>query len=118
LKKLSKPSRVIKIIPSGRKSARCLKLETVIAKISGLTNAQSQEVLVIEAGQQKIKAVALNLEEDFVGALILGDGYLVKSGQTVKKNKTNPFYTGRRAIIGKSCRSVGKSFRRQEFYIQ
>ena len=58
-----------------------------IAKISGLTNAQSQEVLIIEAGEQKIKAVALNLEEDSVGVLILGEGSLVKSGQTVKRTK-------------------------------
>ncbi|MCX6722422.1 MAG: F0F1 ATP synthase subunit alpha, partial [Candidatus Staskawiczbacteria bacterium] len=58
-----------------------------IAKISGLTNVQSQEVLVIEAGEHKIKAVALNLEEDSVGALILGEGSLIKSGQTVKRTK-------------------------------
>jgi F-type H+-transporting ATPase subunit alpha len=58
-----------------------------ILKISGLTNVQSQEVLVIEAGEQKIKAVALNLEEDSVGALILGEGSTVKSGQTVKRTK-------------------------------
>ncbi|MCX6724299.1 MAG: F0F1 ATP synthase subunit alpha [Candidatus Staskawiczbacteria bacterium] len=58
-----------------------------IAKISGLTNVQSQEVLIIEAGEHKIKAVALNLEEDSVGVLILGEGSLVKSGQTVKRTK-------------------------------
>ena len=58
-----------------------------IAKVTGLANAQSQEVLIIEAGEHKIKAVALNLEEDSVGVLILGDGSLVKSGQTVKRTK-------------------------------
>ena len=58
-----------------------------IAKVSGLTNVQSQEVLTIEAGEHKIKGVALNLEEDSVGVLILGDGTLVKSGQTVKRTK-------------------------------
>ena len=58
-----------------------------IAKVSGLANVQSQEVLTIEAGAEKIKAVALNLEEDSVGVLILGDGALVKSGQTVKRTK-------------------------------
>ena len=58
-----------------------------IAKVSGLTNVQSQEVLIIEAGEEKIKAVTLNLEEDSVGALILGDGSLIKSGQTAKRTK-------------------------------
>jgi F-type H+-transporting ATPase subunit alpha len=58
-----------------------------IAKISGLTNVQSQEVLTIEAGEHKIKAVALNLEEDSVGVLILGDSAGIKAGQTVKRTK-------------------------------
>lgn len=58
-----------------------------IAKVSGLNNVQSQEVLIIEAGEEKVKAVALNLEEDSVGILILGDGSLIKSGQTVKRTK-------------------------------
>lgn len=58
-----------------------------IIKISGLTNVQSQEVLVIEADKEKTKAVALNLEEDFVGALLLGNFENVKAGQTVKRTK-------------------------------
>lgn len=59
-----------------------------IIKISGLSNVQSQEVLEVEAGGAKVKAVALNLEEDAVGALILGDTAAVKSGQTVKRTNT------------------------------
>lgn len=55
-----------------------------IIKISGLSNVQSQEVLEVEG----IKAVALNLEEDAVGALLLGDTAGVKAGQTVKRTKT------------------------------
>jgi len=58
-----------------------------IIKISGLSNVQSQEVLVVETGKEEIKAVALNLEEDAVGALLLGDATVVKSGQTVKRTK-------------------------------
>ena len=59
-----------------------------IIKISGLSNVESQEVLVVEAGKEKIKAVALNLEEDAVGALLLGDAMAVKAGQTVKRTNT------------------------------
>ena len=58
-----------------------------ILKISGLLNVQAQEVLMIEAGDKKIRAVALNLEEDSVGALVLGDSADVKSGDTVKRTK-------------------------------
>ena len=58
-----------------------------ILKISGLLNVQSQEVLTVESVGQNIKAVALNLEEDSVGALVLGDYGLIKSGDTVKRTK-------------------------------
>lgn len=58
-----------------------------ILKISGLSNAQSQEVLVVESGEKKVRAVALNLEEDSVGALVLGDANSIKSGDTVKRTK-------------------------------
>jgi len=58
-----------------------------ILKISGLLNVQAQEVLIVEAGEEKIRAVALNLEEDSVGALVLGEGSQIKSGQTVKRTK-------------------------------
>ncbi len=68
-----------------------------IVKISGLTNVQSQEVLTIEIGtassakasasQSKVKAVVLNLEEDSVGALVLGESTGITSGQTVKRTK-------------------------------
>ena len=58
-----------------------------ILKISGLLNVQAQEVLTVEAGDKKIRAVALNLEEDSVGALVLGDFGDIKSGDTVKRTK-------------------------------
>lgn len=58
-----------------------------ILKISGLLNVQAQEVLEVEAGSHKIRAVALNLEEDSVGALVLGDAGEIKSGDTVKRTK-------------------------------
>jgi len=58
-----------------------------IAKISGLTNVQAQEIVSIESGSTIILAVALNLEEDAVGVLILGDTSQVQSGQTAKRTK-------------------------------
>jgi len=58
-----------------------------ILKISGLLSVQAQEVLVVETEKEKIKAVALNLEEDSVGALVLGDFGKIKSGDTVKRTK-------------------------------
>jgi F-type H+-transporting ATPase subunit alpha len=61
-----------------------------IARISGLGEVGSQEMLEFEpeAESQKLKAaiagIAFNLEEDTVGAIILGDYTAVKEGGIVK----------------------------------
>ncbi len=58
-----------------------------ILKISGLKQVLSQEVLLVESGNDKAKAVVLNLEEDSVGALVLGEFSHIKAGDTVKRTK-------------------------------
>src|SRR3989344_4902663 len=73
--------------PEWEEVGKIIEVGDGIVKISGLSNVQSQEVLIIETHHQKIRALALNLEEDSVGALVLGDNTLVASGQTVKRTK-------------------------------
>lgn len=53
-----------------------------VARIFGLTNAQAGELLEFENG---LNALVLNLEEDNVGAVLLGDSSEVKEGDTVKR---------------------------------
>lgn len=53
-----------------------------IAKVSGLSGCQSSEMLEFPGG---VLAIALNLEEDAVGAVILGDYTHIKEGDTVKR---------------------------------
>ena len=55
-----------------------------IAKISGLSRAQSQELLKIETASSEIFALAFNLEEHFIGAVILGAVEAVKIGDRVR----------------------------------
>ena len=55
-----------------------------IARISGLSEVMSSEMLEFDSGGEKIYGVALNLEEDTVGAIILGDYLKIKEGDTVK----------------------------------
>ena len=52
-----------------------------IAKVSGLSKVGSSEMIDFGGG---IMGVALNLEEDFLGAVILGECSSVKEGDTVK----------------------------------
>jgi len=55
-----------------------------ICKISGLENCQSSEMLLFP---NDIYGLALNLEEDCVGAVILGDYKKIKEGDIVKRTK-------------------------------
>lgn len=53
-----------------------------IAKISGLTSVMSSEMLEFPGG---VKGLTLNLEEDLVGAVVLGDYLNIKEGDVVKR---------------------------------
>ncbi len=56
-----------------------------IAKISGLREAASQELLAVETDRGEVAALAFNLEENAIGAVILGDASAVAAGNRVKK---------------------------------
>ncbi|MBS1488914.1 MAG: F0F1 ATP synthase subunit alpha [Bacteroidetes bacterium] len=53
-----------------------------VARIYGLTKAQAGELIQFENG---VKALVLNLEEDNVGAVLLGESKDIKEGDTVKR---------------------------------
>ncbi len=55
-----------------------------VARISGLRGAQSQEIIEIETDKENIPAVVLNLEDEAVGVLILGEEKFIKSGSVAK----------------------------------
>jgi F-type H+-transporting ATPase subunit alpha len=55
-----------------------------IARIYGLTSVQSGELVEFENG---IRAVVLNLEEDNVGAVLLGSSTAVKEGDIVRRTR-------------------------------
>ncbi len=61
-----------------------LTLGDGVARIYGLTQAQAGELLVFDNG---LRALVLNLEEDNVGAVLLGDSKGIKEGDTVKRTK-------------------------------
>ena len=53
-----------------------------IARVYGLDNVQSGEMVEFESG---VRGMALNLEIDNVGVVIFGDDREIKEGQTVKR---------------------------------
>ena len=75
-----------------------------IARIYGLTNAQSGELIEFESGLQ---AIVLNLEEDNVGAVLLGPSKGIKEGDIVKRtNKIASVNVGE-GMLGRVVDGVG-----------
>src|SRR3989344_6113930 len=56
-----------------------------IVKIAGLRKCLSQELLTIETDKGEIAALAFNLEEGFIGAVVLGDALAVRVGHRVRQ---------------------------------
>jgi F-type H+/Na+-transporting ATPase subunit alpha len=69
-----------------------------IARIYGLSEVQAGELIEFESG---LKGIVLNLEEDNVGAVLLGKSFDIKEGDTVKR-------TGKIASINVGDGIVGR----------
>ncbi|MGE4308753.1 F0F1 ATP synthase subunit alpha [Bacteroides sp.] len=61
-----------------------LQVSDGVARIYGLNNAEANELLEFDNG---IKAIVMNLEEDNVGAVLLGPTDKIKEGFTVKRTR-------------------------------
>src|SRR6187399_1314396 len=59
-----------------------LQIGDGIARVYGLNNVRSGELVEFDNG---IKAIALNLEEDNVGVVLMGDSEAIKEGDKVKR---------------------------------
>lgn len=81
IKTLKKQIEDFKTETKVNKIGTVLEVGDGIAKISGLSEAMASEML--DFGNN-VYGVALNLEEDIVGAVILGDHLKIKEGDTVK----------------------------------
>ncbi|MBQ3206532.1 MAG: F0F1 ATP synthase subunit alpha [Bacteroidales bacterium] len=77
---------------------KVLQVSDGVVRIHGLQNAEAGELLDFEDG---IKAVVMNLEEDNVGAVLLGPTDRIKEGMTVRR-------TGRIASINVSDDMLGR----------
>ena len=75
-----------------------LQVSDGVVRIYGLDNAEANELLRFDNG---IEAIVMNLEEDNVGAVLLGPTDLIKEGDTVKR-------TGRIASINVSESMIGR----------
>ena len=75
-----------------------------IARIYGLTNVQSGELVEF---QNKIQAIVLNLEEDNVGVVLLGSSKGIKEGDTVKRTKKIASLSVGEGMLGRAVDGMG-----------
>ena len=76
-----------------------------VARIYGLSHAQSGELLEFENG---LNALVLNLEEDNVGAVLLGDSQDIKEGDTVKRTKRIASIQVAESMVGRVVDTLGQ----------
>lgn len=79
-----------------------------IARISGLSEAMASEMLEFTASEGPVYGVALNLEEDSVGAVILGDYSGIKEGTQVKSLKRILEVPVGEAVVGRVINPLGE----------
>ncbi len=91
-----------------------LKMESVgtvlqigdgVARIYGLEKCKASELLEFEKG---VYGIALNLEEDSVGAVLLGDTRKIKAGQTVKSTGRIISVPVGDALLGRVVNALGE----------
>ena len=82
-----------------------LQIGDGIARIYGLTRAQAGEL--ISFNDEGLKGVVLNLEEDNVGVVLLGDPVNVKEGDIVKRTKTICSIKVGEGLLGRVVNTLG-----------
>ncbi len=76
-----------------------------IARIYGLSNVQSNEMIEFENGMM---GIVLNLEEDNVGAVLLGPSSSIKEGDMVKRTKRIASIQVGEGLLGRVINTIGE----------
>src|SRR5687768_3772247 len=76
-----------------------------IARIYGLSKVQSGELIEFETG---VQAIVLNLEEDNVGAVLLGSGEGIKEGSSCKRTKRIASINVGEGMLGRVVNTLGQ----------
>jgi F-type H+-transporting ATPase subunit alpha len=77
-----------------------------IARVYGLSNVQSGELIEFDNG---LKGIVLNLEEDNVGAVLLGSSTNVKEGDTAKRTGLIASINVGEGMLGRVVNTLGET---------
>jgi F-type H+-transporting ATPase subunit alpha len=76
-----------------------------IARLYGLNSVQANELIEFDSG---VMGIVLNLEEDNVGAVLLGSSELIKEGDTVKRTKKIASIGVGEPLLGRVINTLGE----------
>src|SRR5574344_1357617 len=82
-----------------------LQVSDGVSRIYGLRNAEANELLEFDNG---IKAIVMNLEEDNVGAVLLGPTDKIKEGFTVKRTRRIASIMAGASMLGRVIDPLGE----------
>src|SRR5258707_11682598 len=93
-----------------REVGTVLEVKDGIARIYGLTSAMAGEMLEFSSSEtgEKITGLALNLEEDNIGAVILGDYLQLREGDEVRRTARVLEVPVGRAMAGRVVDALGR----------
>lgn len=86
------------------KTGKVLEVFDGIAKVSGLSDVKSSEMVIFPNGET---GVALNLEEDAIGVIVLGDFSKIKEGDEVKTTGRILEVPVSDSILGRVVNAIG-----------
>ncbi|MEX0981841.1 MAG: F0F1 ATP synthase subunit alpha [Bacteroidales bacterium] len=76
-----------------------------IARIYGLNNVQANELIEFDS---EVMGIVLNLEEDNVGAVLLGSSDVIKEGDSVKRTKRIASINVGEKLLGRVINTLGE----------
>ncbi|WP_321279922.1 F0F1 ATP synthase subunit alpha [Marinifilum fragile] len=76
-----------------------------IARIYGLSNVESNELIEFQNG---VLGIVLNLEEDNIGAVLLGESQGIKEGDVVKRTKRIASINVGEGMLGRVINTIGE----------
>jgi len=93
-----------------REVGTVLEVKDGIARIYGLTSAMAGEMLEFSSSEtgEKITGLALNLEEDNIGAVILGDYLQLREGDEVRRTARVLEVPVGKAMVGRVVDALGR----------
>jgi len=93
-----------------REVGTVLEVKDGIARIYGLTSAMAGEMLEFSSSEtgEKVTGLALNLEEDNIGAVILGDYLQLREGDEVRRTARVLEVPVGKAMVGRVVDALGR----------